>query len=328
VSDYLSSLVARSFNLTGELQPRLGSIFEPLHPTGGTASGHAFGLSLEDSEPAPGETPVRTISPAWMPAGRLAEWEPPKTNLKLPADKAGARPIGFQAAPGTQSSPPAGSEPAPVTPVPAGTAPARPPDQSASSSAPLRRPVPTPVSGRPSAEGVPGRTGRDRPTRSPAATRDESPVVPTPGAAERQSRPRLEPAIELTLNERVNSPAVPSSPGTESTPSSGTAGRESRTALEPANPRPEPTPVETPRPATPATVVVQPHVTPAPRAEPAGPALAGRAATPKPAPTIQVTIGRIEVRAVPPPAPPPKQRSAPPVMSLDDYLRQRDGGRR
>jgi hypothetical protein len=44
-------------------------------------------------------------------------------------------------------------------------------------------------------------------------------------------------------------------------------------------------------------------------------------------PTIRVTIGRIEVRAVSPPAPPPRQTRQPaPEMSLDDYLRAREGG--
>jgi hypothetical protein len=44
-------------------------------------------------------------------------------------------------------------------------------------------------------------------------------------------------------------------------------------------------------------------------------------------PTIRVNIGRIEVRAVSPPAPPPRQTRQPaPKMSLDDYLRARDGG--
>jgi hypothetical protein len=48
------------------------------------------------------------------------------------------------------------------------------------------------------------------------------------------------------------------------------------------------------------------------------------------APTVRVTIGRVEVRAVHPPAPsqtrPP---SAPrsPRLTLDDYLRERGGGR-
>ena len=51
-----------------------------------------------------------------------------------------------------------------------------------------------------------------------------------------------------------------------------------------------------------------------------------------PAPTIRVSIGRIEVRAVtpPPPAPPRRERVGPssPPLSLDDYLKQRGGGRR
>ena len=43
-----------------------------------------------------------------------------------------------------------------------------------------------------------------------------------------------------------------------------------------------------------------------------------------PVPSITVTIGRIEVRATPPaPAPTQRQRSTPPVLSLDEYLRQR-----
>jgi hypothetical protein len=43
------------------------------------------------------------------------------------------------------------------------------------------------------------------------------------------------------------------------------------------------------------------------------------------APTIQVTIGRIEVRATPPTAAPP-QHSGPKVMDLDEYLSQRAKG--
>lgn len=44
-------------------------------------------------------------------------------------------------------------------------------------------------------------------------------------------------------------------------------------------------------------------------------------------PTIQVTIGRIDIRAVAPP-PPTRTRpsSSPPKLSLDDYLRSRSGG--
>ena len=52
---------------------------------------------------------------------------------------------------------------------------------------------------------------------------------------------------------------------------------------------------------------------------------------PQPAPTVHVTIGRIEVRATPPaPAlPAPRQESRPaPALSLNEYLRRRDEGHR
>jgi hypothetical protein len=49
-------------------------------------------------------------------------------------------------------------------------------------------------------------------------------------------------------------------------------------------------------------------------------------AAPAPAPTIHVTIGRIEIRATPAaPAPARPAAPRPPGMSLDDYLRRRDG---
>jgi len=54
----------------------------------------------------------------------------------------------------------------------------------------------------------------------------------------------------------------------------------------------------------------------------------GPQASAEPAPTIQVTIGRIEVRATSPAAPPQKQKAASPAMSLEEYLgrRARRGG--
>jgi hypothetical protein len=47
-----------------------------------------------------------------------------------------------------------------------------------------------------------------------------------------------------------------------------------------------------------------------------------------PIPRVQVSIGRVEVRAVfaPPPVTPPARQQPGPGMSLDDYLKQRDGG--
>jgi hypothetical protein len=54
---------------------------------------------------------------------------------------------------------------------------------------------------------------------------------------------------------------------------------------------------------------------------------AGSALAVPPAPTVQVTIGRIEVRAAPAPAQ-ATRRAAAPLLSLDEYLRQRSGGAR
>ncbi len=72
-------------------------------------------------------------------------------------------------------------------------------------------------------------------------------------------------------------------------------------------------------PSTPAPV--RPREPAAPPREPAAP--------PHP-PRITVTIGRVEVRAVPPPSPParPRPPSPAPKLSLDEYLRRREGGTR
>ena len=48
---------------------------------------------------------------------------------------------------------------------------------------------------------------------------------------------------------------------------------------------------------------------------------------PEPAPTVQVTIGRIEVRAAPPAEVAAQKTPRPKPMSLDEYLRQRRGGK-
>jgi hypothetical protein len=72
----------------------------------------------------------------------------------------------------------------------------------------------------------------------------------------------------------------------------------------------------------PASTVLQPKIT---VVEPE-PSPARREA---PAPTIQVTIGRIEVRATPAAKAPVRERpAAPSSLSLEEYLRQRSKGGR
>jgi hypothetical protein len=63
-------------------------------------------------------------------------------------------------------------------------------------------------------------------------------------------------------------------------------------------------------------------------AHPAVPHLKDESA-PEPAPTIHVTIGRVEVRAVlpSPPQPPSRPPTRLPKLSLDDYLRLSHGGK-
>jgi hypothetical protein len=122
-----------------------------------------------------------------------------------------------------------------------------------------------------------------------------------------------------------------------------------------ATDHPNPAAGPAPRPAGSQASAIQPlpppPVSPAPESKlpvpvtptvPRGPAprdFTGKAETPAvrvpsrraepPPPAIHVTIGRVEVRAVPPAAPPPHpaQPTAPRV-SLDEYLRGRTGGRR
>ena len=81
-------------------------------------------------------------------------------------------------------------------------------------------------------------------------------------------------------------------------------------------------------PGTPQVVVPQP-IRLAPRPVSLPPIAPAASARPSAGPTIQVTIGRIEVRATSPsPATPKKAPPKPAAMSLEEYLKQRNEGRR
>jgi hypothetical protein len=69
------------------------------------------------------------------------------------------------------------------------------------------------------------------------------------------------------------------------------------------------------------------HVTP--HIEQTNKVIAEPAAKIREAPPIRVTIGRVEVRAImAPPASPRAVRRPRPALSLEDYLKQREGGKR
>lgn len=93
-------------------------------------------------------------------------------------------------------------------------------------------------------------------------------------------------------------------------------------------------PLSHPQPLPQAVRPVEPYAsTPEPEAIPTRPAPRQPAASipvdrQAEAPTLQVTIGRVEVRAVTPPTPSSKPSSPRPVLSLGDYLKQRQERRR
>ena len=146
---------------------------------------------------------------------------------------------------------------------------------------------------------------RDAPT---ARTEQQRRLLePLPSQA-RQPDPREIKTI-VVREQRIIEPSVQArEPGSQPSPLS---------ALSPSN-QPE-------RGGTaPPPVAVQTHI--APLVERGAESFSPSRPSPQPQPTVSVTIGRIEVRAVGSSEAPAKPRATPPVMNLDDYLRRRNQG--
>jgi hypothetical protein len=170
-------------------------------------------------------------------------------------------------------------------------------------------------------------------------------AVPGPAIPRVTALPRVEPARPDFRTQETPGPAVqpvPEIPWTE-TPRAQKAvevriARASQTIEStPGMPpyRPEAV-IQQPRPK-PASPQVEPASLQTPRVPPAvqspgtfRPKASDPQATPPGQPTtIQVTIGRIEVHAAPPPAATGSRKSrSTPLMSLEDYLKQRNGEKR
>ena len=155
--------------------------------------------------------------------------------------------------------------------------------------------------------------------------------------------PHPAPAILAAGRERLGpAPAGPPPPQPAVLPPVARETRVERlTVVHEAAAEPRPGAVLRPRPPAPPEArrveVLRPapaprDAPPAPRSPPRverehGPD--GAAPQPAAAPVIHVTIGRLEVRAAAQPHVPPRPaREQPPVMELDDYLRQRASGSR
>jgi hypothetical protein len=137
--------------------------------------------------------------------------------------------------------------------------------------------------------------------------------------------PRAAPTLredEASNSARPRSDIIKSPlPGVVASASHAVRAREETARLQPAGalkPVVLPKPRENEMPARSAVQAIIPTIRPLPPVLPT--------AKPKPEQTINVTIGRVEIRAVPPSA---QQRAKPKpvtVLSLDDYLRQRTKG--
>jgi hypothetical protein len=149
------------------------------------------------------------------------------------------------------------------------------------------------------------------PPQALSATMPDAPPEMTPSVARGAWHPsRMEPSAQPTPNHdrqvHVDEPAV---------------------TRQGAAPRPITT--SSPTPPTPAPAVAQPQITS--YREAPEPVSIEHAVAADAGPTIRVSIGRVEVRAIMPP-PPSAPRTKParrgPTLSLDGYLQRRNGGQR
>jgi hypothetical protein len=135
-------------------------------------------------------------------------------------------------------------------------------------------------------------------------------VVPRTVEVEASARERR-PVAAAPLESRLPSIEPPQEPRLSAPrPDPGVAARRAE------SPAPQPEAAV----AKPEAPAIAPRLEPRMIAVPAPPAVA---APPPPAPTIQVTIGRIEVRATPASASPARKEKTSPVMTLEEYSRQR-----
>lgn len=313
MSDFLDNLLAKSAPTAEVVRPRLASIFEPLPGTAWTPAAPRLGRGAV-GEPPPWEEDVP------VPPGAGTGFAPPGSGPNPSLWAASPAPAFARSAspPGALRSnprPPVGAvrPPPPQPEAVLRPGPAKPPAGMGGSPAALPAAArPLPSRAMPSAQTPPAGLPAAR-LALPAASPAEQPVgvqdpIRPAGTSEHWRRPAAE---APSLNEELGGPA-------KVTPVLIQAGPLVVTARIHRSAPPEPLP------AAPLGLAVGPLSA----ANPDRVADRKDAQIP-PEPTIQVTIGRIEVRAAPvSPVPSKKQGLAAPMTSLDDYLRQRNGGRR
>ena len=329
MSDYLSHLAAAAVRPHGDVRPRLPGRFAPSRLA--VADGiEARALTGSDraGTPGAGQQPAWPSATGSRPGGLTA------------AVEGGVARAGREAAhspgPSGKDSHASAGDGAPEAVAPRLARPAGTP------AVPVTTPKPRPAAVPPPAA-TPVRAEPAAPPLAPGA-----PAIPAAG------RERLHPADALPPGEPSPAPPRPSTispPPIERTtanvPTAASGGNPGVRAPLSTAAGPAPRQIEPAEPSardiTPAVleadrVPAEPILGPPPsrrsaiepmRAEPVEETAPSRA-TAGQAPTIRVTIGRIEVRAMVLPAPPARQQPPrwQPALPLDEYLRRRNGGAR
>jgi hypothetical protein len=295
MSDYLNNLLARTRNLAPVVQPRPASLFEPAAiAASGTPRPALETEAAHESPHAPAPSSHEIAQPP-APQANQSTSRHAQATVMMPTpllarnrSDDGKPPDGRADSAGGSLKPPAASLPASST---------------------MRLPQPSR-----SSETEPGPLTKLRalsdsprsPAPTPAATGREASVRVT-ASSDEENWSRLEPKVRQLLGEQLSglrpSRAYERSSEVNSQPTATRRAVASHLTAEAQDARP-----------------VKPSQTFDGQPEAAGSL-----------PSINVTIGRVEVRAIisaPPPAPAPRPAQRNAALSLDDYLKQRSGGRR
>ena len=352
MNDYLSRLAMRSLDRTEAIKPRLASFFEP-SVQGEPVFGDESGSERMNASYTPDETGYDNLQSAW-----LSDQTPQLKSAVLQPAGTGSQQTSVQPRSGmTRQAPPPSPVPPEVTAQSSGKTPQQKSSQDlpapsddenyvaspraaaersrSSAHEPAIQPItiesspPTSpeITAQPSAARVVQQESDHEMLMSPSSGGDETYVVSTGAAAERNRSSAHESAIQ-PISIESSPPTLPEVTAQQSTvrmvqqesyhemltppspddseiyqPPRVTAERNRESTREPAI---QPITIEQ---------IVPPAETQPRASKQAEPAV------------IRVTIGRIEVRATTPPLPAaPRTHPPGPVLTLDDYLKQRNGG--
>jgi hypothetical protein len=317
MSDFLTNLVGRALGSVEVVRPRVPSLFEP-HRQGTGLLAARPSLPMRHADPArdaasEGEVTAPPVHPRSQPL------RPPAVNPAAPDRQAPEAEPTTQPTDGFELPHPAGPTPPAIAPSavvrPGPIAAIQVPDRSSIKAEPDSHPAPRPAT-------------RD-PIRPAAKERPDAPsvtAIPSTPVDWRESRPKeIQPLAQSTQVKAKPEPPT-SAPDTKPEISTIRPNR-AQSATPPATAMPS---LVAHRPLQ-DTRGIRPPIVPRPAARNGGAKDEGASpASSSPKPQIEVSIGKVEVRAVFPeqPARRTPQARPRPTVSLDDYLNRRHGGKR